>query len=189
MTVQISLKRNNWVFDTGPWFRPLVSWWTNPNVWTFRFGNFQQFVSIFHFHLGLSWYCICCLSIATWQSGDDIHDFGCRHLWCWWSLFGEYCVRSWIVFYNITSEYNSTFVFLVFCLQFSIFQMTYVHQWCIMNFCARRPCFIDHLFFASDFCQVPRRNFLQCFPFLVHCCFCCWIFLAWGLGLNWWTKL
>ena len=33
-----------------------------------------------------------------------------------------------IVFYNITSEYNSTFVFLVLCLQFSIFQMTNVHQ-------------------------------------------------------------
>ena len=25
--------------------------------------------------------------------------------------------------------------------------------------CARRLCFIDHLFLASDFCQVPRRNF------------------------------
>ena len=40
---------------------------------------------------------------------------------CWWSLFSEYCVRPRIVFYNITSEYNSTFVLLVFCLQFSIF--------------------------------------------------------------------
>ena len=26
-----------------------------------------------------------------------------------WSSFGEYCIRAWIVFYNITSEYNSTF--------------------------------------------------------------------------------
>ena len=33
--------------------------------------------------------------------------------------------------------------------------------------------FIDHPFFASDFRQVPRRNFLQFFPFLVHCCLCC----------------
>ena len=35
----------------------------------------------------------------------------------------------------------------------------------------------NHLpFLAFDFGQVPRRNFLQFFPFLVHCCFCCWNF-------------
>ena len=28
------------------------------------------------------------------------------------------------------------------------------------------------LFLHFDFGQVPRRNFLQFFPFLVHCCFC-----------------
>ena len=91
------------------------------------FGIFKQFVSIFHFHLGISWYCVCCLSIATWQSGDDIHDLGGCHLRCWRSLFSEYCVRPWVVFYNITTENNSTFIFSVLCLQFSIFQMTYVH--------------------------------------------------------------
>ena len=42
-----------------------------------------------------------------------------------------------------------------------------------MNCSARRPCFIDHLFLTFDFRQVPRRNFLQFFPFLVHCCFRC----------------
>ena len=42
-----------------------------------------------------------------------------------------------------------------------------------MNFCTRRPCFIDHLFLTFDFGQVPRRNFLQFFPFLVLRCFCC----------------
>ena len=41
------------------------------------------------------------------------------------------------------------------------------------TFAALRPCFIDHLFLTFDFCQVPRRNFLQFFPFFVHCCFCC----------------
>ena len=40
-----------------------------------------------------------------------------------------------------------------------------------MNCSARRPCFIDHLFLNFDLCQVPRRKFLQFFPFLVHCCF------------------
>ena len=73
-------------------------------------------------------YCVCCLSIATRQSGDDIHDLSCFHLRCWWSLFSEYCIRSRIIFYNIASEYNSTFVFLVLCLQFGILQMTDVHQ-------------------------------------------------------------
>ena len=34
------------------------------------------------FYLGVSRYCVCCLSIATWQSGDDIHDLSCCHLRC-----------------------------------------------------------------------------------------------------------
>ena len=176
MTIQISIKRNDWVFHTGPWFWPFVSWWTNPNVWTLRFWNFQQFVSIFHFHLGIRRYCVCCLSIATKQSGDDIHDLSCCHLRCWRSLFSEYCIRTWVIFYNKSAKYNSTLKFLVLCLQFSIFQMTYGHEWWKMNCSARRPCFIDHLFLTFDFCQVPRRKFLQFFPFLVHCCFCCWNF-------------
>ena len=65
----------------------------------------------------------------------------CCHLRCWWSLFSEYCIRSRIIFNNIASEYNSTFVFLVLCFQFGILQMTDVHQWGKMNFCALRPCF------------------------------------------------
>ena len=79
-------------------------------------------MSIFHFNLGISRYCVCCLSIATWQSGNAIHDLCGCHLRCWWSLFDEYCVRAWIVFYNIFSELNSTSIFKVFCLQFSIFK-------------------------------------------------------------------
>ena len=31
---------------------------------------------------GISRYCVRCLSIETWQSGDDIHDFCCCHLRC-----------------------------------------------------------------------------------------------------------
>ena len=42
-----------------------------------------------------------------------------------------------------------------------------------MNWCALHPCIIDHLCLTSDFCQVPRRNFLQIFLFLIHCCMCC----------------
>ena len=47
---------------------------------------------------------LCCLSIATKQSGDDIHDFSCCHLRCWRSLFSEYCIRTRIVFGNIASN-------------------------------------------------------------------------------------
>ena len=114
----------------------------------FRFWKFQQFWNIFHFYLSTSRYCVSCLSCATRQSGDDIHDFCCRHLWCWWSLLCKNCVGARIIFYNVTSEYNSAVVFLVLRLQFGILQMTDVHQWGKMNFCALRPCFIDHLFFC-----------------------------------------
>ena len=168
MTIHLSLKTNDWVFNTGPWFRPFVSWWTNPNVWTLRFGNFQQFVSIFHFYLGISRYCVFCLSCAPWQSGYDIHDFCCCYLRCRWSLFSEHCTRPRIVFYNIASEYNPTFELLVLYLQFGILQMADVHQWGKLNFDALGPCFIDHLWFTSDICQVPRPNFLHFSPFLVH---------------------
>ena len=35
------------------------------------FGIFNNFGA---FYLTKMRYCVCCLSIATWQSGDDIHD-------------------------------------------------------------------------------------------------------------------
>ena len=63
------------------------------------------------FYVGFGWYCVCCLSIAPWQSGYDIHDLCCRHLWCWWPLLAKYCIRSRIIFQNVASKYNSTFVF------------------------------------------------------------------------------
>ena len=72
-------------------------------------GIFNNMGETYIFTFGKRRYCVCCLSIATWQSGDDILDFCCCHWWCWWSSFGEYCTRPRIVFCNITSEYNSTF--------------------------------------------------------------------------------
>ena len=41
-----------------------------------------------------------------------------------------------------------------------------------MNLCALRPCFVDHLWFVSDFCQVPRRNLWKFLLFFIHCCLC-----------------
>ena len=39
-------------------------------------GIFINFGAFFIFNLGISRYCVSCLSCATWQFGDDIHDFG-----------------------------------------------------------------------------------------------------------------
>ena len=52
MTVQIPLKKNDWTFQTGPWFRPFVFWQTYQNIWTFWFWIFEQFVSILPFWPG-----------------------------------------------------------------------------------------------------------------------------------------
>ena len=125
------------------------------------------------FTLRKSRYCVSCLSCASGQSGYDIHELCGRHLWCWCSLFCKYCIRSRIIFHIVTSEYNSSSIFLVLCLQFGILQMTDVHQWGKMNFCALRPCFIDYLLFTSDVRQVPRPNLFQFLPFFIHCCLCC----------------
>ena len=104
-------------------------------------------------------------------------------VWIWypWLLLQSFVMLmnlvQWILHraLNRLSQYHLG-VQLDCCLQFSIFQKTCVHQWGEVNFFALRPCFIDHLFLTSDFRQVPRRNFLQCFPFLVHCWLCCWNF-------------
>ena len=113
-------------------------------------------------------YCVCCLSIATRQSGDDIHDLSCCHLRCWRSLFSEYCIRTRVV----CGEQLDLCIFGALP-PIQHFQMTDVHWWCKMNCSARRPCIIDHLFLTPDFRQDQRRNFLQFFSFLVHRCFCC----------------
>ena len=41
-----------------------------------------------------------------------------------------------------------------------------------MNCCALRPCFIDHLFSVSDFCQLPCQYLFQFFPFFFQCFLC-----------------
>ena len=187
MTVQIPFKRNDWFFHNGPWFRPFCVEIDESKcqvipIWEISIicehpaflPGYKQILRQLLVHRNLA------------ISSDDIHDFCCSHLRSWWSWFGEYCIRSRIVFYNITSEYSSTFVLWVLCLQLSIFQMTHVHQWCKMNFCARHPCFIDHLLFTSVFCQVPRRNFSNCAHSLTTAALAAGIFDA---SINLWTKL
>ena len=73
------------------------------------FGIFKKRWCIFHFDLGVSRYCVCCLSCASWY---NIHDFCGCHLRCWMSLFSEHRIRNRIIFHNVASEYNSTLKFV-----------------------------------------------------------------------------
>ena len=66
-----------------------------------------------------------------------------RHLWVRPCLLYFWCFAS-----------NSAF-----------FKMTDVHQWGGMNFCALRPCFINHLFLASDFVSCHAGTF-SIFPII-----------------------
>ena len=124
-------------------------------------GIFNNLWASSFFYLGIRWYCVCCLSIATWQSGDDIFDFCCCHLRCWWSLFGEYCIRSWVVFYNITSETRPLYLWC-FASNSAFFKWHMSINNAKWNCSARRPCFIDHFFLTSSSGSTP--NFSSIFP-------------------------
>ena len=64
------------------------------------------------------------------------------------------------------------------------------HQWRKMNFSALIPCFFDQFFLIYDFRQVPRRYFLQFFPFFLSLPPLHLLFLdAWDIGMNLWTRL
>ena len=82
----------------------------------------------------------------------------------------EYCIRAWIIFHNVTSESNWTFVFLKLWFQLRILNMTEIHQWRKMHRPALIPCFSD------DFRQLPCWYFLKFFPLFSHCCLCIWYF-------------
>ena len=58
-----------------------------------------------------------------------------------------------------------------------------------MNFSALIPCFIDHLFLASDFRQLPCWYFLQVSHYFATAAFASGIFIAWGIGMNLCTRL
>ena len=49
----------------------------------------------------------------------------------------------------------------VMCFQLWILEMTETHWRCKVHGSALIPCFSDHLIFASDFCQLPCRYFLE----------------------------
>ena len=49
-------------------------------------------------------------SFSSWQSGHDVHYFCCCHFVMLLSLFSEYCTGSRVVFHNVSSKHNSSFV-------------------------------------------------------------------------------
>ena len=56
------------------------------------------------FDVSGSGYGIACLSSASSESGNNIHNFCGRHLGCRRTLFRKYSV------WNVTSEYDTTFI-------------------------------------------------------------------------------
>ena len=58
-----------------------------------------------------------------------------------------------------------------------------------MNLSALFPCFSDHLILVSDFRQLPCQKFLQFSPIFLHCRLHIGIFIAWGIGMNFCTRL
>ena len=167
MTVQIPFKRNDWIIHTEPWFRPFVFWLTYPNIWTSWLWDLQWRWCIFHFGMRMSGCCVCCLTWTSWKSGYNVLDSSGCHLGRWRSMFSEYCVRTRIIFYNVTSEYDPAFILWLLRFKLRILKMTNIHQWRKMNFSPLIPCLIDHFLLVSDFRQLPCRNFLQFFPILL----------------------
>ena len=92
---------------------------------------------------------------------------------CWFDPCSvKYCIQTRIIIYNVTSEYDTVFVLLILRLQLRILEMTKIHQWRKMYFSTFIPCFIDHFFLVSEFCQLPCRYFLQFFPFSTASSYC-----------------
>ena len=118
---------------------------------------------------------------APWQSGYDIHDLCCRHLWCWWSLCSEYCIRSRIIFHNVSSKHNSSSVFLVLLspIQHSL------NDRClsVRRNELLRPSFLLHRSPLSYF-WLSSGSTPKSFPIFSHslsaAAFAAGIFMAWG---------
>ena len=148
-------------------------------------GIFNKFWSIFHFHLGISRYCVNCLSCAApQQSGNDMHDSCCCHLRCWWSLFCKCCIRSRIIFHNIASEYNLTFAFsnsAFFKWQMSISEA----KWTFAPYALASSI---TSFFWLESSQTPESFPISPIPHPLLLSLS-GIFIAWGKGINLCTKL
>ena len=98
------------------------------------FGIFEQSWCILQFYLGACRYCISCLPVTIWQFCNYIHNFRRSHLWRRRPLLCEHSKSAWVIFDNVTTEYNTSFVLLKFLFQLRIFQLTYDHEWSQVDF-------------------------------------------------------
>ena len=187
MTVQIPLKRNNWVFNTGPWFRSLVSW--EDEVKCLDTPILESSIIWEHLPFLLGDKPILRLLRCPSQPGNlemismilaaviwDAEDF----------LFSEYCVRTWVVFYNITTEYNSTFVLLVLCLQFRWHMSINDAKWTVAPDVLASSIIS---FLLLTFVRFHAEIFSNFSHSLSTGDIAAGIFIAWSIGLNLCTKL
>ena len=114
--------RTNFVRDE-PSLRCLTMIWTTcveMNVY------FWQPWRVLHFALGVSRYGVSCLSITIRKSCNDVHLFCCCHLSRRRALFSKERMGFRVVFYTVTSQYDSIFILLNFGVEPRMIEMTNV---------------------------------------------------------------
>ena len=103
-------------------------------------------------------------------------------LWRRWTLLCEYCTRARIIFHNITSEYNSTLVFLKLWAPTPNSWddrgplTTKKELFSLHSLLQRSPLFCFWLSSAA------MLVFSWVFQFFLHCCF--GTLIPWGVGIN-----
>ena len=125
------------------------------------------------------------MSSTVWQPCNDIHYLCGRRLRCRRTLFCAYSVGAWIVFYDVTLEHDSSFVFLVLWFQVRTCEVAYVHQcstvWTFLfSVCASR--ITSCLLLTLSSCHVGI--FWSCSHSLPTAAFTSRIFIAWCMGTN-----
>ena len=128
-----------------------------------------------------------CLSCATRQSGNDIHDFCCCHLWCRRTLFCNKKKKLHLSQCHLGAQLNlCTFVILVPTPH------SWDDRWPSMKQSVPSSLlhFIDHHFLVSDFCELPGRIFCWVFPILYPLLFLPRVFfITLGIKINFCTSL
>ena len=174
MTVQISPKRNDWVFHTGPWFRPFVSWLTNPKCLGIPIWEFSLICEHLPFLLGYKQILRLLLVLRTLA------------VWIWypWLLLLSFVMLMILVQWILHKTLNRLWQYhlgvqLDLCMFGAFASNSAFVIWHMSISEARRtfPPFVlassITSFLLLTFVRFHARNFLQFFPFLVHCCLCC----------------
>ena len=186
MTVQIPLKRNDWIFHTGPWSRPFVSWQTNPLVWTIRFGNLTILEHFPFLPVKKQRYCVSC---ATWQSGDDVHGFA-----------AVICDADDPCSVNTAQDPDSSFTISPRSTTRPLYFWCFVSNWAFFKWhmsiseakWTAAPVVLASSitsFLLLTFVRFHAEIFSNFSHSLSTAAFAAEIFMAWSIGINLWTKL